>query len=621
MGLVLVCGGVRSGKSAIAAQFAAAAGAPVCYVATGAASDPEMAERIARHRASRPAGWRIVETTEPLAALQAAGTATVLVDGIAPWLARLMTDEVLWTSAEVAPLGPDGRAAHERALTQVRHFASAAAARPPLTVVVAEESGLGVVPQGAATRRYLDLAGDAAQTLAAAAERVLLVVAGRVLDLDRWEHGPARPDPAPGTATPGSGSGSVSGSGAPQKPPEQGGPPVSTLSGNEPGLLGLSTASEQGSSGLAGNLDGLRLHGDTMVGPGQLDFAVNVLEGGPPPWLRRELATALDHAGAYPDEDPACHALAARHGRAPDEVVAANGSAEAFWLLASVLRPARAVVVQPSFTEPEAALRASGHPVERAWRDPGPGPDGFGFALDPDAVPDGADLVMVGNPNNPTGTLDPAATLTKLARPGRVLVVDEAFMEFDGPAEPQSLAGRADLPGLVVVRSLTKLWALAGVRAGYVLAPPPLAAALRAARQPWSVNALALAALAAWARDEGGAARAHAAAVASRVGAARERLATDLACLPGVRVWPSAANFLLLQISPVPGGAAVRASLAARGIAVRRADTFPGLTPDHLRVAVRAAAANQRLVAALAEALGDLRGAPSSYPPHEAARR
>src|SRR6266700_4143092 len=134
----------------------------------------------------------------------------------------------------------------------------------------------------AAPRRYLDLAGDAAQTLAAAAERVLLVVAGRVLDLDRWEHGPARPDPAPGTATPGSGSGSVSGSGAPQKPPEQGGPPVSTLSGNEPGLLGLSTASEQGSSGLAGNLDGVRLHGDTMVGPAQLDFAVNVLEGEPP---------------------------------------------------------------------------------------------------------------------------------------------------------------------------------------------------------------------------------------------------------------------------------------------------------------------------------------------------
>ncbi len=342
-----------------------------------------------------------------------------------------------------------------------------------------------------------------------------------------------------------------------------------------------------------------------MVGPGQLDFAVNVVAGGPPPWLRRELAAALDQAGAYPDERATANALAARHGRAAGEVVATNGSAEAFWLLAGTLRPARAVVVHPSFTEPEAALRAAGNPVERAWRDPAPGPDGFGFALDPDSVPDAADLVVVGNPNNPTGTLDPAATLAKLARPGRILVVDEAFMEFDGPQAPQSLTGRADLPGLVVVRSLTKLWALAGVRAGYVLAPPPVAAALRAARQPWSVNALALAALVAWARDEGGAASAYAAATARRVAVARGQLAAALASLSGVRVWPSAANFLLLRVPTVPGGAAVRAGLAARGIAVRRADTFPGLTPDHLRVAVRGPADNQRLVAALAGILGE----------------
>ncbi len=85
-------------------------------------------------------------------------------------------------------------------------------------------------------------------------------------------------------------------------------------------------------------------------------------------------------------------------------------------------------------------------------------------------MPRDADLVVVGNPNNPTGSLDPAATVAGLARPGRVLVVDEAFMELT-PDEAESLAGRRDLPGLVVVRSLTKLWGLAGLRAGYVLAP------------------------------------------------------------------------------------------------------------------------------------------------------
>jgi histidinol-phosphate/aromatic aminotransferase/cobyric acid decarboxylase-like protein len=224
---------------------------------------------------------------------------------------------------------------------------------------------------------------------------------------------------------------------------------------------------------------GLRLHGDAMVEPGQLDFAVNVVPGGPPTWLRQELRAALDRVAGYPDERPAAEALAARHRRPVGEVVVSNGSADAFWLSAFALRPRRAVVVHPSFTEPEAALRAADYPVGRAWRDPDT------FALGPGAVPEDADLVVVGNPNNPTGTLDQAAAVARLARPGRVLVVGEAFMELTG-SETESLAGRSDLPGLVVVRSLTKLWGLAGLRAGYLLAPAGIAAVLRAARQPWS---------------------------------------------------------------------------------------------------------------------------------------
>jgi adenosylcobyric acid synthase len=332
----------------------------------------------------------------------------------------------------------------------------------------------------------------------------------------------------------------------------------------------------------------LLTHGDAMVRAGQLDFAVNVVPGGPPSWLRRELASALGRLGGYPDERPAAAAVAARHGRTPAETVLLNGAAEAFWLLAAVLRPRRPVVVHPCFTAPEAALLGAGHRVARAFREPDR------FALDPGAVPAGADLVVLGNPNNPTGNLDPAVTIAGLARPGRVLVVDEAFMDLS-PGEPESLAGRADLPGLVVVRSLTKVWALAGLRAGYLLAPPPLAAALRAARQPWSVNALALAALTACAGDAATPARAAAA-----VATARAELAAGLAALPGVTVWPSAANFLLLR---VPDGPRVLAALSAAGIAVRRADTFPGLGQDHLRVAVRPPADNRRLLAALADAL------------------
>jgi histidinol-phosphate aminotransferase len=213
-------------------------------------------------------------------------------------------------------------------------------------------------------------------------------------------------------------------------------------------------------------VQGLRFHGDIVAGPGQLDFAVNVVPGGPPAWLQEALWDRLSQAAAYPDEGPATTAVATRHGRPPEEVVLLNGAAEAFWLLAQVLRPQLAVVVAPSFTEPEAALQTTGHRVQHVWRDPD-----F-FHLDPAAVPAEADLVVTGNPNNPTGTLDPVAILAGLARPGRVLVVDGAFMELT-PGEAESLAGRRDLPGLAVVRSLTKLCGLAGIRAGYLLAPPP----------------------------------------------------------------------------------------------------------------------------------------------------
>jgi histidinol-phosphate/aromatic aminotransferase/cobyric acid decarboxylase-like protein/adenosyl cobinamide kinase/adenosyl cobinamide phosphate guanylyltransferase len=538
MALVLVLGGVRSGKSVVAERIAAGHGAPVRYLATGGGSDPEMAERIERHRARRPAGWRTVECDDPERVQPGPGE-TLLVDGIAPWLARQMREEGLWTAADVAPLGPDGRAAHDRVVERVRGFAHAASQRPGLTVVVAEESGLGVTPVGAATRRYLDLAGEATQALARHARRVVLVVAGQPIDL--LDRGPGA-----GPASP--------------WPPGQG---------------------------------ELRVHGDQMVTPGQLDFAVNVVPGGPPDWLREAMVAALDRVGSYPDERPAVEALAARHGREPDEVLATNGSAEAFWLLAVALQRRSAVVVHPSFTEPEAALRAAGHRVERVLRDPAD------FTLDPSAVPAEADLVVLGNPNNPTGTLDPAEIVARLARPGRLLLVDEAFMELV-PGEAESLAGRREPPGTIVVRSLTKLWSLAGIRAGYLLAPADVVAAARAVRQPWSVSAPACAALTTWARRTATSGSAEAAAVAAWVADARERLAAELAALPGIRVWPSAANFLLLR---VPDGAAARSGLAERGIAVRRADTFPGLGPDHLRVAVRRPDDNRRLVVALRQVL------------------
>jgi histidinol-phosphate aminotransferase len=320
----------------------------------------------------------------------------------------------------------------------------------------------------------------------------------------------------------------------------------------------------------------LRYHGDVDAAPGLLDFAVNVRGSEPPAWLRARLAAALDRLGSYPSaaQDAAARAaVAARHGRDPAEVLVLSGVAEGFALLPA-LAPRSAAVVHPSFTEPEVALRRAGIPVRRVLTD-------IAYQLQPEWIPGDADLVVLGNPTNPTSVLHRAQVVRALARPGRVLVVDEAFGDAV-PGEQESLASDRETPGLLVLRSLTKTWSLPGLRAGYALGTPELLARLAAPRPPWPVGTLVLEAVRACCAPT---AVAEAAAGAAQITEHREWMATRLAGLPGVAVHqPAAAPFLLLR---VPDGPRIRVALADAGIAVRRGDTFPGLTPDHLRVAVR----------------------------------
>lgn len=335
-------------------------------------------------------------------------------------------------------------------------------------------------------------------------------------------------------------------------------------------------------------------HGDRDTRPGLVDLAVNVRRPGPPPWLADVIAATIDGLGTYPDQAFAREAIAARHEVDASCVLPTSGGAEAFTLVARGLRTRRALVVHPQFTEPEAALRAAGHPVERhllAAAD--------GFRLDPAEVSREPDLVIVGNPTNPTGVLHPAEALDSLRRDGRVLVVDEAFMDAV-PGEPESLIGPAgDLGDLLVLRSLTKTWGLAGLRAGYVVGDPVLVARLAAVQPPWSVSTPALAAMAACCSPR---------AVAESDSEAR-LIAHDRAVLvealtrAGLRLAAdSSAPFVLVDTSSL-GPESMREELARSGFAVRRAETFPGLGPTWIRVAVR----TPDVSASLAAALTDLR--------------
>ncbi|MFD7447999.1 Rv2231c family pyridoxal phosphate-dependent protein CobC [Kitasatospora sp. NPDC059827] len=338
----------------------------------------------------------------------------------------------------------------------------------------------------------------------------------------------------------------------------------------------------------------LRHHGDAEVradGSGLIDLAVNVRTGTPPAWLREHLAATLGTLAAYPDQGAARAAVAARHGRPVEEVLLTSGAAEAFVLLARVLTARHIVVVHPQFTEPEAALRDAGHRVHRVLLSPG---DGFRLG----AVPEQADLVVLGNPTNPTSVLHPAGAVAALARPGRTLVVDEAFMDTV-PGERESLAAARDLPGRVVVlRSLTKTWGLAGLRIGYALGPAPLIAALGAAQPLWPVSTPALAAAEVC---SGPAALAEADRAAAELTLWRDYLVKGLAAFPTVRLHGEpAASFVLVRL---PGAAAVRARLRELGFAVRRGDTFPGLGEDWLRIAVRDEETTDRFLNALEAAL------------------
>ncbi|WP_257425898.1 Rv2231c family pyridoxal phosphate-dependent protein CobC [Nocardioides carbamazepini] len=328
--------------------------------------------------------------------------------------------------------------------------------------------------------------------------------------------------------------------------------------------------------------DPLRHHGDVEA-RGMLDLAVNVYDGPRPRWLDDALRSSLDAVGAYPDPSAARTAVAAHHGRREDEVLVTAGAAEAFTLVARLRPWRRPVVVHPQFTEPHAALEQAGHAVTPVvLREP--------FELDPALVPEDADLVVVGNPTNPTGVLHPADLLAGLRRPGRLVVVDEAFMDCV-PGEPESLAG-VPLDGLLVLRSLTKHWGIPGIRAGYVVGDPAVVMGLARAQTPWSVGTTAAAAVVACATPE--AAR-EARRRAEQVRDRREHLEKGLADL-GIHHLPSTTSFVLAQV-----GDGVHARLRDAGIAVRRADTFPGLDGSWIRIAVRPPGTTDLLLTGLAD--------------------
>ena len=306
-------------------------------------------------------------------------------------------------------------------------------------------------------------------------------------------------------------------------------------------------------------------------------------------------ATALNR---YPDpmSNDLRDAIAARHGVGRESVCVGNGGDELLFNLLFTFGGAghAAVTCPPDFSEYANFAKMTETPLVEVWRDPKT------FEVDAQALVEAAQtasLVILTSPNNPTGNLvDPALVRRLLDETDALVLLDEAYVEFAG--EETSLVGWvADNPRLMVLRTLSKAFALAGLRCGYLVADPAVVGMLAAIRQIYSEDVLAQAvARAAVERRD------LMAPVVADIVAERDRLLAGLGEVPGVRAWPSAANFVLMR---VPGASVVRARLRDEfSILVRDFSYAPGLE-DCLRISVGTAEENDAVLEALAALVAD----------------
>lgn len=334
-------------------------------------------------------------------------------------------------------------------------------------------------------------------------------------------------------------------------------------------------------------------HGGFTSTPGwddTLDFSSNVNPFGPTPQVWEALRTVPLDRHPDPRATPLRLELAARLGLSPASVIVGNGSVDLIYQLAiAFIRPGDAVLIAgPTFGEYAAAALMMGATVTMCVAQAA-----HAFALDVEELISTAQrlqprLLFLCNPNNPSGIYLEQAVVARLLAscPQTLLVLDEAYVSF--VAQPWPATRLLAVGNLCILRSLTKDYALTGLRAGYALAEPQVIAALEKVQPPWSVNAMAqAAALAALADSD------HLRSTLDALAAATRALRADLLRC-GWSPLPSAVHYFLL---PVVSAAATTRALLEQNIRVRDCSSF-GL-PAHIRIATRHPAANARLLAAL----------------------
>ncbi|MFD0959595.1 threonine-phosphate decarboxylase CobD [Paenibacillus chungangensis] len=334
-----------------------------------------------------------------------------------------------------------------------------------------------------------------------------------------------------------------------------------------------------------------------------LDFSSNMNPLGPPEYVGDIVQQYIQRIQVYPD--PASRKLkellSNLHGIDEKCLLIGNGAAELIDLAVRAIAPEAAAVVSPCFSEYADAVGKLG---SRLHRIPLSAQSGFVLGQDQlwQAMQSGAGLYILGSPNNPTGRLIDRKLIEQLLDSGAYVMLDEAFLDFVPGSETLTMVAEAARHSrLIVIRSMTKFYAVPGIRLGYAAAAPELIDSMRSLQVPWSVNSLAQSIGEAVIEDMPFVSR-----TLAWLDEERTWLAKKLNKL-GFIVTPSDANYLLLRLPERMklNASSLQEAMGRTGVLIRDASLFPGLDERYIRVAVKLREQNASLLERLAEMMAE----------------
>ncbi len=305
----------------------------------------------------------------------------------------------------------------------------------------------------------------------------------------------------------------------------------------------------------------------------KMNFSSNIYNGTDLSALNAYLCTRMDVMRSYPEPSAASleELIAEDCGISPDEVLVTSGAVDAIYLIAQAYRhEGTCHVLQPTFREYEDACRVFGYQEHE----------------------DGA-LCWLCNPNNPTGDVMATEDVLALAERHRLLIVDQSYEDYTmAPLlQPAEVVGRDDI---ILLHSMTKRYAVPGLRLGYVTASASIISRLREQYRPWAINALSLEA-GKWLVQRGETAIPDLASYLAET----QRLRSVLNEIEGIEAFETQTNFFLCTIAPATAAELKEYLALEHGILIRDASNFTGLTPHHFRIATQSPAQNDALVTAI----------------------